>query len=369
MTDRNFVVVPDTNIISVRLEPVWAVLNSLQMMNELDEYPGMHSWMYDTWAQLSEQQRRDNHLVFGFLSSVLFESTNDGNFATFAEMLDYLATQDPIYLRDAMLQEMCWLPDFKKREYPDLIQPTPAELLADPEVLLNFIRGMHKELRQDEVDLMYVAHDLLQRPAEMKALIIDHSRYMWEKHLKAEWERTKPLMEETVNAFRRVDFNGMDRFEAVKFVTARELRETSVGDVLDHATHLVFTPAPHMGPYVATFMRKDTVYVLFRPRLPEGITPQSTSMGRSDLLVRVNALADDTRLLILELFANQEELCAQDVMELLNLSQSATSRHLRQLTASGYLTERRRETAKCYSLNRARVEDTLQAMRQFLLGR
>jgi DNA-binding transcriptional ArsR family regulator len=62
-------------------------------------------------------------------------------------------------------------------------------------------------------------------------------------------------------------------------------------------------------------------------------------------------------------------LYAQEVIELLDLSQSAASRHLRQLTATGYLLEGRGEGGKRYSLNRARVEDTLQAVRQFLLGR
>ncbi|RMF77535.1 MAG: ArsR family transcriptional regulator [Chloroflexi bacterium] len=87
------------------------------------------------------------------------------------------------------------------------------------------------------------------------------------------------------------------------------------------------------------------------------------------MLVRMNALADDTRLRILQLLVEETELCAQDIMTRLELSQSATSRHLRMLTAAGYLTERRREVAKCYMLNEERIEDTLDALRHFLLGR
>jgi hypothetical protein len=51
---------------------------------------------------------------------------------------------------------------------------------------------------------------------------------------------------------------------------------------------------------------------------------------------------------------------------MLELSQSAASRHLRQLTATGYLVERRSQVAKCYSLNPARVDDTLRALKRFL---
>ena len=51
----------------------------------------------------------------------------------------------------------------------------------------------------------------------------------------------------------------------------------------------------------------------------------------------------------------------------LDLSQSAASRHLKQLSATGYLIERRCSGAKCYSLNRERVQDTMRAVEAFLL--
>jgi ArsR family transcriptional regulator len=86
-------------------------------------------------------------------------------------------------------------------------------------------------------------------------------------------------------------------------------------------------------------------------------------------MICLSALGDDTRLTILELLTHHNELCAQDIMNMLDLSQSSASRHLRQLTATGYLIERRREIAKCYSLNDERVEDTLRALKQFLRKR
>ena len=75
---------------------------------------------------------------------------------------------------------------------------------------------------------------------------------------------------------------------------------------------------------------------------------------------------DDTRLRILSLLSQQDELCAQDIMLQLDLNQSAASRHLRQLSAAGYITERRRDVAKCYSLNRERIGDTFRALDLFL---
>jgi hypothetical protein len=44
------------------------------------------------------------------------------------------------------------------------------------------------------------------------------------------------------------------------------------------------------------------------------------------------------------------------------------SRYLTQLTATGYLQERRESGAKVYILNKDRIEKTLKAVHAFLLG-
>jgi len=106
--------------------------------------------------------------------------------------------------------------------------------------------------------------------------------------------------------------------------------------------------------------------VFFGVRQPRDVGHQNAALRRSELLVWLNALADETRLRMLEMLAREEEICAQDFITTLELSQSSASRHLRQLTASGYVTERRRDVAKCYSLNRERVEDTVRALQQLL---
>jgi DNA-binding MarR family transcriptional regulator len=58
---------------------------------------------------------------------------------------------------------------------------------------------------------------------------------------------------------------------------------------------------------------------------------------------------------------------SQEIIEQLGISQSAASRHLNQLSATGYLIERRCSGAKCYSLNQERVQDTMRAVEAFLL--
>jgi DNA-binding transcriptional ArsR family regulator len=53
-------------------------------------------------------------------------------------------------------------------------------------------------------------------------------------------------------------------------------------------------------------------------------------------------------------------------MQALDLSQSAASRHLLQLAATGYLATERREGAKFYQLNRDRIGDTFGALEKLL---
>lgn len=156
----------------------------------------------------------------------------------------------------------------------------------------------------------------------------------------------------------------MTALEAIRVVTGRDL-----GGIWDEwGKELIFVPSPHIGPYVTRYDVPDKTksWVVFGARLPEGARVSSPALSRSELLVRLSALADDTRLQILELLTYNDELCASDIIKTLKLSQSAASRHLRQLTATGYLLERRREVAKCYSLNPQRVDDTLRALKRFL---
>jgi DNA-binding transcriptional ArsR family regulator len=81
--------------------------------------------------------------------------------------------------------------------------------------------------------------------------------------------------------------------------------------------------------------------------------------------MRLNALADDTRLRILELLAQKGELGTPDVKTRLELSQSAASRHLEHLTATGYLIARRQQGVNLYQLNLDQIDHTFNALKEF----
>ncbi len=176
------------------------------------------------------------------------------------------------------------------------------------------------------------------------------------------------MLRDAVDAFSQVDLSGMSRSEVVEFIADRKLEDGRLQQKLDTAERLVFVPSAHLGPYLSFFKSNGVLGVLFRARLPEGTRFDAPDLSRADLVVRLNALADDTRLRILKLLAQEGELRSPDIMERVALSQSAASRHLKQLSATGYLSERRCDGAKCYQLNADRVQDTLRALSAFLIG-
>jgi hypothetical protein len=130
---------------------------------------------------------------------------------------------------------------------------------------------------------------------------------------------------------------------------------------------IVLIPSAHTGRHVSTWYADGTLRVFFTPPAQVAYLLRRSQPGHTELLSRVNALADDTRLRILELIAEHDELSSQEVITRLNLTQSTVSRHLKQLQV--YLTERRGEGAnKIYSLNPIQLNVTIRALERLAAG-
>lgn len=97
-----------------------------------------------------------------------------------------------------------------------------------------------------------------------------------------------------------------------------------------------------------------------------GESARSKPVQRSEVLGPLAALADDTRLQILELLVLNEQMTAQEIVTQLGGGQSTISRHLQQLVAAGFVTERRTDDDKVYQLRVERVDDLFARLRQLL---
>ncbi|RQW07481.1 ArsR family transcriptional regulator, partial [candidate division KSB1 bacterium] len=188
---------------------------------------------------------------------------------------------------------------------------------------------------------------------------------MWRDYLAEEWERNLPMLRESIAALESLDYTGKSFDVIIKLVTDRDLPAPL--ENLGKADEVVFVPSPHIAPYLMHVdFNQGPPHIFFGARVPEGTVVRSPALGRSELLTRLSALADDTRLRILQFIAEEGEKSASEIIDRLELSQSSASRHLSQLSATNYLLERRKEGAKHYSLNAERIQDTFNALKNFV---
>jgi DNA-binding transcriptional ArsR family regulator len=331
------------------LDPVYNNLASLYMVALVEGCAGFDEWVERTAAGLTGEQRRTHRLLFDVLYSA-FEP--DEEWPGFPAYLARLAEQDPLGMRNRFLRHMF---------------PEAGEGYAARERLIELERFVSEIDRSEfdqevERELLVEAHTLLGEPEVMRERIAGHLRMMWEAGLAAEWERNRAGLEEVVAFLQGHSYAGQNGYEAIRAVTGRDV-QGCWERVLAPAERLIFIPSAHIGPYLMHYAYGPVVRVLFGPRLPEGVERGPAELSRADLLVQLRALADETRLRILELTREEGEVCAQEVIERLGLSKSSASRHLSQLSATGYLLERQGSgKSKCYRINAERFGETVGAL-------
>ena len=359
-------IMPQVSPVSVSLEPVISALHSLWLLLDADNKTGLGDWVTRTAAALTPEERERHRLVLvGFFYAILPEQ----DWPSFPAYLDHLATCDPIALRDKLLMSYAHYAFPDSKEQQDKSPPVDWEAVLESKD--TYVSFLIKLLGAENIDkhLEAQAYSYIVAPSAMQDLIVTHLRKMWVKFLAPEWERTSPMLQDAVTAFRQIDLSNMSKLEAARLITGQSVEGEPWYQDLEIAERVVFAPTTHVGPYLGKFCDgATTAWVFFGPRIPEGVQFHTPDLSRVEIVVRLNALADDTRLRILKLISEKGELRSQDIMQSLDLSQSAASRHLKQLSATGYLFERRHSGAKCYKLNPQRIKDTLQAASIFLLG-
>jgi DNA-binding transcriptional ArsR family regulator len=366
----NVILAPPLVSVAIEVNQVFNFLSSMSLIAFLDYNYGIDDWVLRTAKALPADRMQRQALVFGGLVGIAGAMIKSGA-KSVDGLIDWLERVDPMMLRDSALEDYV---DGMKAVFAenrvDQDVPDVETLLADRDLFTGIISEALAAQKVDKavpLDILNEAHRLMNDPAALKELVVEQVRYMWQAVFAAEWERVLPMIEESAEAFSRLDYSGMTALEAIRTVTGRDVRGI-LDDELSGVENLILIPSAHIGPYLANYgdQSTNTMRLMFRARVPEGVKPRSSEITRSELLVRVSALADDTRLRILELLTQHDELCAQDIIEALDISQSAASRHLRQLSATGYLAERRSEGQKCYRLNGERIEAILDALAAFL---
>lgn len=366
MLSRDMVLAPKVVTVDFSLAPVFNILESLHLLSDAKELSGLGEWISATAARMTDDQRRRNNVVFNVMHPLfIVEDAAHMQFDRFEDFIRYVERHDADQLRNTLTSQWVTWMDKYPEDWPVGTAPSIESLLNNVDAFIEFM-SIVNHCDDDDVEAIWrEGHDILQDPARMRSVIVSHLREMYDAYLQPEYERTLPMLHESVMAFQKMDYANLTPLEAIRAVTGRDL-SGKTDPWMDQAEQVLFVPSPHIGPYVAKCYVKQTMYVIFGARLPRGASVTSPDLSRAELLVRLNALADDTRLRILEMLTRHDEMYAQDIIERLGLSQPTVSRHLSQLSATGYLTERRQDVAKVYSLNSDRVMDTLRALTTFL---
>lgn len=366
---QNLLVAAPAATMTVALAPAHNAIQSLVLLAHGEEKSGLTEWVEKTKATMSAAELERHRLVMlGFYYALLPKRS----WSSFPAFLNRLASMPPLELRDRLLDSYLRMPTQEDVDCVVFEVEAPSvaidEVLADADSYLAFLRERFAEEYIDE-DMEREAWRYLNDPPQMQALVTSHLSHMWERYLEPEWRRVEPMLTDAVMAFSEVDLEQMNRLEAARFVTGHPLEEPAWSDRLDWAESVVFVPSAHIGPYLSVVKMGKRLVLVFGARLPEGTGYHAPDLSRAEIVVHLSALADDTRLHILRLVGDEGELRSQEIMDRLDLSQSATSRHLKQLSATGYLSERRCGGAKCYRLNHERIEETLDAVAAFLIDR
>jgi DNA-binding transcriptional ArsR family regulator len=351
--------------IRISLEEARSAVHSLLLLVKGANHPGVADWVTSTRQAMSRAERKANELVVMGLHYAILPAESWHSFPAY---IDHLAAMDSVALRDKMLVVYETMPCeealSKINDQRELIDLPTALTSAD--FYLTYLRQRFAPENVDEL-IERSAYELVSNPVELQRVVVEHLRFMWQKFLSAEYQRARPVLQQAVRALMQTNMKGLSMADAARLATGQDLNDEKWEKSFSAARRLVLVPHPHTGPYTMKLMGKDsTLFLFIGAHLPAGSTYYAPDLTRSEILVRLSALTDDTRLQILHLIAVNGELRSQEIIDELELSQSAASRHLTQLTAAGYLKERRCDGAKCYSLNIERVSDTLQAVAGFL---
>jgi DNA-binding transcriptional ArsR family regulator len=355
----------------VALEPVYSILVSMAALDGNDDLSGLDEWARWTAQSLPTdiRQRYDCTLGVFWLDSLTNLVPHGAATESFPAYLDAVAALDAVELRDRLLY---WLIHSSHgRINAELGQPpapTLATLLASRDAYLNYLAQLlNKKLDSTDRALdsarFSEAHALLNQPQQLQTMLVTLMRYLWEGVVAPEWDRVRPLLQESVDAFQQVNLSGMTMLEAMQAVTGRDLRPLFRLEGLLEYRRVRFIPHLHNGPYIVFFGNDQELCLTFAARRPQRTATTLSVLDQAELVNRLQALADPLRLQILSALRQAGELSTQEIMDRFRLNKSAASRHLRQLFASNLITERREEGAKkIYTLNAAMLHDVQQML-------
>lgn len=205
-------------------------------------------------------------------------------------------------------------------------------------------------------------------PAALQQQIVEHLRSLWETLLAPEWQRHTRLLTRMTSALNELIFSqpqwqAANPYHALRFILQTEPDDRQLAQ-LAGVRRIQLVLSPHLQSHLAHLDQGKTLWVVrtFDPQLL-----RRDPLRRAEVLGPLNAVADDTRLRILELLVEHGEQRAQEIIAQLEGSQGNVSRHLKQLVGAGLAYERRAGDAnKLYTYAPVGLQRVMFLVRQLL---
>lgn len=332
-----------------------SLLATISLMCAVPRYEGLSDWLQETRLRLSAGLRAELCLLVAF----------PGGYQRFtAELSGRLPAKAPHMSFDELMTYLQTLPgpDYQQMALRALArgaqpQPQPDDLLAllaRPAEWVAYLANVESEAPPDTVASLVRDGEKLK-----KRLTIALSRF-WHEIYAQEFEATCPLMERSV-AYHQAQLYSSNFPDLFTTITGRLVPER-VAALLPTVSQITFIPSCYVGPYVAHTHHDDNLILFYNCRS----TPaSSTVVDGAALYPPLKALADETRLQILALLRGRE-LYAQEIVDQLDISQPAVSRHLNLMAAADVLQIRREGNAKYYSINGEKLVQLAKNLRAFV---
>ncbi|MCP4176234.1 MAG: winged helix-turn-helix transcriptional regulator [bacterium] len=361
MPSIDFIMKPKISEITVSTEEVYNVLYSMSLINRSRDVSGLNPGIIEIRNLMDFETLRRNKLVMNGLHYSVIPAKKYQNFDSY---LFGLKTLEPAFLQSRILAAYKNIYEQKYGESIDI-----SKIILDENLYIDFIAKTFNECDVD-ISIEKEAFQYISTPEKLKKLLIQHLTYMWEEFFKTEWENNRILLEESVKAYKGLGIESLEKIEAARLI-GFETMDSDWGQFvkkLEKVNKLYFVPSVHLGPYKGKFcnLNNDEMWLFYGSLKPEGKGNATVKLNTSDLLIQFNALADGIRLEILRLCASGDEYSSQQLLAKLNISQSAISRHLKQLSATGFLLERRENSSKFYQFNKDKVKNTINLLDGYL---
>ena len=201
--------------------------------------------------------------------------------------------------------------------------------------------------------------------AGIKKRIINLLKEVWTSGFNVTWKSKKKRIVEWLSMSTSLLTKSYGTNEEAIYTVTGLYPDTNEIEKINRAKSLTFVPVSHMGRMITYYELNNHIYLMFEPSLPEQHEIHSAELKTNDYYSAFEGLGDATRLQILNLLSEFNEMYAQQIVNELNMKQSTVSRHLNQLHQSNLVTVRQDGNTKYFSINKDEIIKVINVLELF----